>query len=244
MELSKRLQAVSDLVSQGRCVADIGCDHGYVSIYLAKNRKCPKIIAMDIREGPLSHAKTNILKYGMQDKIEVRISDGTKALRKGEVDTLLISGMGGRLIRRILGDGFHQLGFFQELVLQPQSEIEIVRQFLRENEYIIVDEDFVIEDGKYYPMVKALYQKSMDMESIFKQYPYCESAYKSGYTLLQKDLFGPVLLQKRPGDFLMFLADRKAKTVEILKKITQQKKREEMLYYLEQLTFVSENPKG
>ena len=162
LDLSKRLQAVANLVSPKRRVADIGCDHGYVSIYLADVRKCPKVIAMDVRKGPLSQAQNNIHRFGMDDRIETRLSDGTALLKPDEVDTLLISGMGGRLIMRIVSEGLDRLGAFKELVLQPQSEAELVRKFLREHDYIIVDEDFVIEDGKNYPMMKAIYASYLD----------------------------------------------------------------------------------
>lgn len=241
MELSKRLLAVAKLVTPGRKVADIGCDHGYVSIYLAAVKKCPKVIAMDVKEGPLSHARTNIQKYGLKNVIDVRLSDGTEALEKDEADTLLISGMGGRLMIRILQEGLARLGFFEELILQPQTEVDAVRKFLRENEYIIVDEDFVTEDGKYYPMIKALYRNCVNEEILSSQYPDCAHVKKGTYSILQEDLFGPVLLRKRPMDFVAYMKQKKEKTEEILQKITQPEKKKEMQDYLEQLIIVSKD---
>lgn len=227
MELSKRLQAIADLVSVGRRVADIGCDHGYVSIYLTSTDKCPKVIAMDVKEGPLIHAKANVKKYGMQERIEIRLSDGTQALAGGEVDTLLISGMGGRLINRILKDGFERLGYFEELILQPQSEIETVRQFLREQQYIIVDEDFVAEDGKYYPMIKALYRNNDTKHT--------ENSEQSDFSLVMEDTFGPILLKKKPKDFMDYLIYKRDKSEELVKVITQADKKAEMQQYLDML---------
>lgn len=238
LDLSKRLQAVANLVSPKRRVADIGCDHGYVSIYLADVRKCPKVIAMDVRKGPLSQAQNNIHRFGMDDRIETRLSDGTALLKPDEVDTLLISGMGGRLIMRIVSEGLDRLGTFKELVLQPQSEAELVRKFLREHDYIIVDEDFVIEDGKNYPMMKAIYASYLDEWD--KESGQQHDAFTlSGYSIKQQDLFGPVLLKKRPADFCTFLYLKKKKTEEILQQITQPEKRKEMQDYLQQLIDVS-----
>lgn len=241
MELSKRLLAVVRLVTPGRKVADIGCDHGYVSIYLAAVKKCSKVIAMDVKEGPLSHARTNIQKYGLKNVIDIRLSDGTEALKKNEADTLLISGMGGRLIIRILQEGLARLGYFEELILQPQTEADAVRGFLRENEYIIVDEDFVTEDGKNYPIIKALYRKCVNDEILSLQYPDCALVKEGTYSLLQEDLFGPVLLRKRPMDFVAYMKQKKVKTEEIFQKITQPEKKKEMKDYMEQLIDVSKD---
>ena len=192
MELSRRLLAVANLVSDNRSVADIGCDHGYVSIYLVQKRNCPRVIAMDVNEGPLLHAKENIKKSGLDHVIETRLSDGAKALKKGEVDTLLMAGMGGKLMKRLLANAFQDLGDFEELVLQPQSEVAELRAFLRISGYGIVDEDFVIDEGKYYPMIKAQKsERSANQEENFSNH---------SYEVQLEDLFGPVLLKKRPAD--------------------------------------------
>lgn len=225
MDLSRRLLAVANFVSDGRSVADIGCDHGYVSIYLIKERHCQKVIAMDVNEGPLLHAKANIKKYGFEDKIETRLSDGTKALNQGEVDTLLMAGMGGRLMKRILAEGFENLGRFEELILQPQSEVAELRGYLRETGYAIVDEDFIIEEGKFYPIIKA-------------QIADCSTKNNASAKNEQEeleDLFGPVLLKKRPEDFLSYLEIQKEKTETVLLKVTQDERKEELKYYLMQL---------
>ena len=149
MELSVRLQAVADAVSQGKRPADIGCDHGYVSIYLVREKHCPKVIAMDLRKGPLERAGANIQRYGLSDYIETRLSDGMEALQEGEADALILSGMGGRLCIRILEAGFARLGRDFELVLQPQSDQVMVRDFLRQQGFEIIDEDMVMDEGKF-----------------------------------------------------------------------------------------------
>ena len=83
MELSKRLQAVADMVSEGLIVADVGTDHGYIPIYLVQTKKAPKAIAMDVNKGPLFRAENHIASYGLQSVIETRISDGVQSLKIG-----------------------------------------------------------------------------------------------------------------------------------------------------------------
>ena len=156
MELSKRLQAVADLLSEGRRPADVGTDHGYIPIYLVETEKCPSAFAMDINEGPILRAKEHIELHGLQDKITVRRSDGVKALQIGECDSVIIAGMGGALAVRIMENGKDVFKSLKEFVLQPQSELDKVRQYLCANGYRIIDEDMVVEDGKYYPMMKVV----------------------------------------------------------------------------------------
>lgn len=156
MQLSKRLQAVADLMTPGSRVADVGCDHAYIPIYLAENKLSPHIIAMDINQGPIDRAKDNIIKYGCQDRIETRKSDGLEKLEAGEADTVIIAGMGGALTVQILTEQSWVLQSVPALVLQPQSEIHKVRQMLDQYSYFIVSENMVKEDGKYYVMMKAV----------------------------------------------------------------------------------------
>ena len=155
MELSKRLQAVADLVSEGQIVADVGTDHGYIPIYLLETKKCKKAIAMDINKGPLLRAKEHIAEHGLNQKIQVKLSDGVKALSAGECDCVVVAGMGGALAVKIMEEGREVFKSLREFVLQPQSELAKVRQYLWENEYCVIAEDMVLEDGKFYPMMKV-----------------------------------------------------------------------------------------
>ena len=155
MELSKRLQAVADLVSEGQIVADVGTDHGYIPIYLLETKKCEKAIAMDINKGPLLRAKEHIAEHGLNQKIQVKLSDGVKALSAGECDCVVVAGMGGALAVKIMEEGREIFRSLREFVLQPQSELAKVRQYLWENEYCVIAEDMVLEDGKFYPMMKV-----------------------------------------------------------------------------------------
>ena len=155
IELSKRLQAVADLVSPGMRLADIGTDHAYIPIYLMENEKIPQAIAMDINKGPLERAEKHIKVHGLEDQIQTRLSDGMTKLQAGEADSAVIAGMGGALMIKILEEGRETALQLQELVLQPQSELEKFRMYLVENGYRVLAENMVYEDGKYYPMMKV-----------------------------------------------------------------------------------------
>ena len=155
MELSKRLSAVAELVSDGLVVADVGTDHGYIPIHLLESGKCEKAFAMDVNEGPLKRARDHIAIHGLSRKIELRLSDGVRALKPGECDCVVVAGMGGGLAIKIMDEGKKVFRNLKEFVLQPQSELSKVRAYLYEEGYLVVKEDMVEEDGKFYPMMKV-----------------------------------------------------------------------------------------
>lgn len=156
IELSKRLHAVASLVTPGMRLADVGTDHGYIPIYLVDQGIIPSAIAMDINKGPLSKAKEHIEEMGLSEKIETRLSDGLANVNAEEIDSMIAAGMGGGLVIHILSSEKETADGLSELILQPQSEIHKVREYLLEQGYRIVAEDMVLEDGKYYPMMKAV----------------------------------------------------------------------------------------
>ena len=156
MQLSERLSTVASMVTAGNCLADVGTDHGYVPIYLYERNIIPRAIAMDVNKGPLERAALHIAESGMKERIETRLSDGLTALKAGEADSIVIAGMGGPLMIRILSAYPEVTASAKELILQPQSEISEVRIWLYEQGYEIIEEHMVFEDGKYYPMFKAV----------------------------------------------------------------------------------------
>lgn len=156
LKVSERLHCIASNVKSGGIVADIGCDHGFTSIYLIEKKLAKGVIAMDINEGPLKKAKEHILEYGMQNYITTRLSDGAKKLKKGEADTVLISGMGGAMIVKILSESINTIKDVKELLLSPQSEIYLVRHFLHENGFKIESEDMLKEHGKFYVVIRAV----------------------------------------------------------------------------------------
>ncbi len=156
VQLSKRLEMLADLVTPGNSVADVGCDHGFLSIYLVQSGISPRVIASDVRQGPLSAAREHIADYGLEDYIETRLSDGLLEYWPGEADTLVCAGMGGRLMQQILMQSEPVTREFTEMILQPQSELMQFRVFLREQDYKITQERIVCEDGKYYFAFRVL----------------------------------------------------------------------------------------
>lgn len=158
VKLSRRLQAVAALAEPGKTAADIGCDHGYVGIWLIQQKVFSKVIAMDVRQGPLEIAGKNAVHYQIGAAMELRLSDGLQMLEAGEADSMICAGMGGALMCHILEHDPKKAASMKQIILQPQSELSLVRRFLRQQGYAIVKEDMVKEDGKYYPMFRAVWQ--------------------------------------------------------------------------------------
>ena len=160
MELSKRLQAVADLVTPGYTIADVGTDHAYIPIYLVEKEIVPKAVAMDINKGPLDRAAEHIKEHKLEGKIQTRLSNGLRHLPKEEVDTVILAGMGGNVMMNLLNEDMDKTNCLKECILQPQSEVAKVRTFLLEKGFLFIKEDMVWDDGKYYPMMKVLPPKT------------------------------------------------------------------------------------
>ncbi len=124
IELSLRMKTVADMVKPGGRVCDIGCDHAFVSIYLVANGISDRVIASDVRTGPCAIARDNIARWNMTDRIDLRLGNGLATISPGEVDSIIIAGMGGILITDILEAGMDVVQSAGQLVLQPQSETE------------------------------------------------------------------------------------------------------------------------
>ena len=158
MRLSERLEALIAQAARdlnGRTVADVGTDHGFVPIRLVESGAASYGIAMDVRKGPLERAKAHIAERGLTGKLETRLSDGLAGLRPGEADTVVIAGMGGELMLRILTEGEHVRGSVRRWILSPQSELARFRHGLEELGLAITEETMVEEDGKFYVILTA-----------------------------------------------------------------------------------------
>ena len=150
INISNRLKCVASLVNKGARVADIGTDHAYLPIYLVQNGISNKVYACDVRKEPLRRAQLHIDEYGLSDKITTQLCDGLKGINKGDVDTVTICGMGGKLMKSILQAGIDKLGYNTQLVLSAQSELRDFRAYLLEAGIDIKSEHILLEDGKYY----------------------------------------------------------------------------------------------
>lgn len=151
-QLPKRLEIIIERMPDAGCLADIGCDHAYVAIEAVRRGRAARALACDVRKGPLQQAAEHILCAGLAGKIETRLSDGLEKVAPGEADTVVVAGMGGPLMERILQG---RLGDFAHFVLSPQSEIPHFRRFLLTEGMQIDEETMLIDEGKYYVILNV-----------------------------------------------------------------------------------------
>ena len=201
MQISRRLQAIAEMVTPGSRLADVGTDHGYVPIYLMQSKRIVFAVASDVRPGPLARAKQNIEEAGLSDYIEVRLSDGLAALKKGEADTILIAGMGGPLMERILQERLETACAAAELILQPQSEIPAFRRFLAKAGLCVTQEKMICEGGKYYLIMKAVPGRSYSLTA-------------------SQERFGTILPAERCPVFLEYLAHEYQQQLQLLGRLS------------------------
>ena len=194
--IPKRMLAIANLVDNSKVLADVGCDHAYISINLLEKGKVDRIIASDLREGPLNIAKDNIKLEGFEERIETRLCAGLCGYETGEVDTILISGMGGMLVKEILSESIDVVRRADTLILEPQSDLRVVRAYLKDIGFEIIDEDMLNEGGKYYQIMKAV--KSKERMEV------CEDI-----GTMAENEFGPILIKKKHPVLLEFLKKRK-----------------------------------
>ena len=202
MNLSKRLETIAKMVTRENVVADIGTDHGLVPIYLVKNKIAPRALAFDLRKAPLQRAREHIEKYNLVGQIETRLSNGLEKLKEGEAGTVIISGMGGNLITEILEKRKDLRASVKEFILSPQSDWYDFRKYLYENDFFIEDEEMLIDEGKYYVIIKAFYKETKTFVS-------------------EKDLyFGKMLLAKKSKVLKQYLEKELNKYNEIYEKLS------------------------
>lgn len=200
IKLSARMEAVIGLAGKGLCIADIGCDHALVGMAAVKRGLYERALAMDLREGPLEAAKNNILKAGLAEKIECRLSDGAGALKENECDAAIVAGMGGHLIINIIKKDIEKFKALHRFVLQPQSDVGAVRRFLVAEGFEIADEDMVFEEDKYYPMMSVISRACDEDDNQSSSAQYDDVLYEFGKGLLGEK--NPVLkkyLEYREG---------------------------------------------
>ena len=237
--LSERMKHVLMLVSPHKAVADVGCDHGYMAIELIRSGKAGRVIAMDINEGPLARARANLTAYGLCNEIETRRSDGMEALCRGEVQGVICAGMGSKTICGIIERSRLLVQELDELVLQPQSELHIIRGYLRENGFLIAEEDMVSEDGKFYPMMRVIPACDAKKEcaevrmgisgekglcGVEKNVPgsmKTENAEAGAQRQRVEDKYGPCLLAEGHPVLRQYLQKEKAVCEEVLRNLSQ-----------------------
>lgn len=205
MDISKRLAAIAEKVDKCQTALDIGTDHGYIPIYLIKNKKCSKVIASDINKGPLKKAEENI-KFNNIKGIELRLGSGFNVVKQGEADAAVLAGMGGHLIKDLILEREDVFRKLQYAVLQPVQNPDALRKFVINRGYTILDEDLVFDENIFYEIIKVRYdEKKREEDKIY---------YEIGRKLLE---------DKNPQlyDFLMYKIMKYRKILEYIKEDTE-----------------------
>lgn len=215
LKLSKRLSMLTKLVPRDKKVADIGTDHAFLPCYLVLEKVSPFVIGVDIHKGPYNKAVQTVNEFGLRNRINIRMGNGLTVLKPGEVDVVIIAGMGGGTIRDVFNESPEIMESIQQLIIQPMIGSEIVRSWLSANGWVITDEEVIDEDGRLYIIINAI--KGISVLSEAEIY------------------YGPVLINKR-HPLLKEILEKDAKSVqEILKQLEKtnsdngSKKREELL---------------
>ena len=146
--LSKRLKTIAELCN-GDTIADIGCDHGRLGVWMLQNGLCKRVIAIDVSEKCIEKARRLATFVGVSDQMDCRVGDGLNVLHPGEADSVVISGMGGTSIQDILRDRQDMLRSAR-VVLQPQTSKPELREWLGENGFVVRDEKVVLDRRRYY----------------------------------------------------------------------------------------------
>lgn len=200
VKLSKRLKRIADYVPMGTVVADIGTDHALLPSYLVQEKIVPSAIAVDVHSGPLEVAKKQVRALLLADRVSVRLGDGLKPIKLGEVQTVVIAGMGGATIKKILMQSPEVVKGLQRMILQPNVAAEFVRKWALHNNWKILDEEIIYEDESFYEII-VLEPGKMEMED---------------------DIFlflGPKLVEKYQPLLIDYLKRQKAGDQEILKEL-------------------------
>ena len=157
VHLSARLRCVAELIDNGSRVVDIGCDHGFLGVYLLHSGKVPLVIASDLREKPLEVARRNAARFGVADRMRFVCADGLQGVSPSDADTVVCAGMGGDAICMILDAAQWLRATSYTLVLQPQSGVPDLRAYLSKNGFAIEREVPVEDHGFLYSAMRVRY---------------------------------------------------------------------------------------
>ncbi|GAW90932.1 tRNA (adenine(22)-N(1))-methyltransferase [Calderihabitans maritimus] len=207
MKISKRLTAIASLVKPGSVLGDIGTDHALLPVYLVKNQICPRVIATDVAPEPLKRGEQLVRSHNLVGRISMRLGYGLKPLRPGEVDTVVIAGLGGKTMVDILSASPEIVRGLNRLILQPMVAGEVVRKWLVTNGWKIAEEELVKEDNHIYEIILA------------------EPGHQEPLHPLQLEL-GPVLMAKKHPLLVELTENRLAEVRGILESLYRSKTRE------------------
>lgn len=158
MELtSVRLRKIKETIGSCTCLGDVGTDHALLPVYMIRDGQCSRAVASDLRKGPLAAAEKNIVRFGLKNKIELRLGSGLTVYHPSECDTIAIAGMGGLLIAQILADSPDIARSAERFILQPNTCQPELRRYLLENGFEILDEACAEEDRHTYLILTVRY---------------------------------------------------------------------------------------
>ena len=155
MILSSRLEIVVSALDLSGKVADIGTGHAQVPIYLAKNTAVSLVVASEYKDNPYQKAKSEIEKAEVGDKVQLRRGFGLEVLSEGEVEEIVIAGLGASTIQKILGQKIKLAHSFKKIVLQPMNKLPGLRRWLLDNNFRLIDERIVKEKGTFYQVLEV-----------------------------------------------------------------------------------------
>ncbi len=188
-ELDERLGTVASLVRPGSFLADIGTDHGYLPVYLVGSGICPAALACDVNVLPLKKAEEEIKRNALENQIKTRLTNGLEGLENFPIDDIVIAGMGGELIWKILSAAEWTQNPVKRLVLQPMTKADFLRTALYKNGFEIIQEQAVRHRGRLYTVMLAAYTgKHRQIGSLFSlvgRLPECHTAAAENYILTQ-----------------------------------------------------------
>lgn len=157
--LGARLALCASMVRNGTALADVGTDHAHLPIDLALREKIKSAVASDVRPGPLQAAEKNVARYGVSGLVSLRLSDGLDRILPGEADDIVIAGMGGELIMKIIGRACWLKDTEKHLILQPMTSEAELRVFLAQEGFSILREEAVLEGNHVYTVILSAYTR-------------------------------------------------------------------------------------
>ncbi|SET61031.1 tRNA (adenine22-N1)-methyltransferase [Oceanobacillus limi] len=226
IKLSERLKLVASYLPKGANFADIGSDHAYLPCYVCSKDPTAMAIAGEVNEGPYLSAKKTVTLYQFDEVIDVRLGDGLAVINPGEVGQVVISGMGGTLIRQILDDGKEKLVHTDRIITQPNVDEKSVREWFVKHGYIINHEEIIEENGHIYEVIIA--DKNKDGITY--------------HLTMEELLFGPLLRKKKPKEFVEKWSLERDKRIHVLQQLKRAKEQqaEKVEYFEKELKMIEE----
>jgi len=207
--LKKRLQGIYEMVPKSTRLADIGTDHAYLPAALIEGGKAETVIATDLRSAPLKGARDYLQSRSLLQKVELRQGDGLTVLDPGEVEGIIISGLGGGTMVNMLKAGSKVLATLRFVVLAPHNETYAIRSFFLRTNMALIDETLIEDDGRFYPILLFMPGDALEAYRLQK------------YSLYEALYLGPFLLSRRGPSMERYVQKEYEHTVRIREQIEQ-----------------------